>query len=420
MTLQLAPYQTAGVEWLAGGSRMLADMQRLGKTPQAIRAAHAAGARHMQVISPASVVEQWRREFGTWWPGGPLNLDVTSYAKAERLVGDAFPDVLILDEAHRLKTPTSRRTIAVYGTEDTGGAPVAGLAQCAGAIWPLTGTPAPNHAGEWYTHVRALAPGAITPRGSLWTYEQFLARYCAYRDSGFGLSIVGNQNVDELRDILSTFVLRRTRAEVWKEVPPLRVERQPIVGRVPKTDNRELERVRRALEIEGVEALKRLSPYFAEVRRLTGLAKVKPAAEWAADRLDDSGEKLVLFAYHSEVIDGLVERLAKYRPAKIDGRTPPKRRQPEVDRFMTDPTCRVFVGQTTAAGEGITIPIANTLALVESSWVPGDDAQAMDRIVHRDKREACLAVYLTLAGSIDEDIAKAVARKVAMLSEILS
>src|SRR5439155_1581888 len=103
--------------------------------------------------------------------------------------------------------------------------------------------------------------------------------------------------------------------------------------------------------------------------------------EHLRDLLEEKG-KVIVFAHHHEVVDALMEEFGN-EAVKVDGRvTKPETRQAAVDRFQTDPTCKVFVGSIMAAGVAITLTAADTVVFAELDWVPGNVSQAEDR-AHR-------------------------------------
>lgn len=402
----LMPYQLHGADFLASrAAAMLADEPGLGKTAQAIVAADLAGASRVLIICPASVVENWRREIATW-SLGLFDAQVVSFDRAGKVEG-AF-DTVIVDEAHYLKTPTAKRTKAIYGDKLDR---VGGLIERAERVFLLTGTPMPNNPAELWTHMRALAPTAIPAKtGKPRTYAQFVSKFCHTRDNGFGLQIVGGKNHDELRKTLDGFMLRRSKVEVLPDLPPLRFGELAVPGRIDDAARGdEVAIVRKALEQHGVDGLKQVATHVATLRRLTGMAKVAGVSAWVRDWLGNGGGRIVLFAQHRAVLDGLVADIDPYyRCARIDGSTTDRQR--EVDRFQSG-EARVFVGQIQAAGTGITLTAASDLVFVESSWVPAENEQAAQRIHRIGQGDACLVRFATLAGSIDEDVQRAVARK---------
>lgn len=426
MTLLDLPYQAEGSRFLATRkTALLADDPGLGKTIQAIRACDETMALFVLVICPAGVVENWRREIQKYRTGD-WSAFVTSFDKAmgadyERILAKEWC-VLIIDEAHYLKSLTAKRTRAVYG-EDAAMAEGA-IASRARQVWILSGTPMPNNPSELYPHLRALhLPAVLSERtGQPWTYHQFMHAYCQVRNTGVGMQISGSRNEAKLNAKLNGFMLRRRKADVLKDLPPLRFSELWLEGDVSGIDFAEAEQVRAVLATEGVEGLRRLAydGGVAKLRRLTGMAKAAPAAQWINDWLDSTPpeKKIVVFAHHHDVIETLYDRLHT-RAVRVSGHIKQRERQIAVDRLQQDPATRCFIGQITAAGVGITLTRASDLLFVESSWVPAENEQAAQRIHRIGQTEPCLVRYATLAGSIDEDIQRACMRKMESIEKVV-
>ena len=428
--MQLFPYQQEGAAFLAGHTgALLADTMGLGKTAQAIVAAArttpAGGVAAILVVCPASVVLNWVREFEIWWPRKDrrrLMLEVISYDRLTRNLSDYTDTVyhaVILDEAHYLKNPKAKRTKAVFGKHMNGHG---GVIEKAKHVWCLTGTPAPNNPSELWPMLHALNPGSILGQGkqayqprNFWSFTR---RYCVVKNNGFGEVIVRGQRLDELKEKMRPFMLRRRKEDVLPDLPELRFGELPLEGctsanalaAIDRSDV-DVKRIKTALETGGVEALSKLSTEMATVRRLTALAKVGAVAEWVKEWLENCDEKIVVFAQHREAISAIKSALEKFRPAVIHGGTSQRLRSAEVDRFQREDGCRVFVGQIQAAGIGLTLTAASDLVFLEQSWTPADNAQAAMRIHRIGQKRGCLVRVAMLAGSIDESVQRVLARK---------
>lgn len=427
--MKLFPYQETGVDWLADPERahkLLADDMGLGKSAQAIRAAAKSGAAKIAVICPSSLQPNWLREierftgaggFGFSFadntviemqiPGVPV-WTIVSYDMAARgkLDGKIF-DLLICDEAHYLKSKDAKRTLAIYGKN--------GLARRARRVWLLTGTPTPNHPAEMWTHLAALAPDVIPGKkeGKALPYWGFVTKYCKTIDTGFGIKIVGGKNLAELRERLAPFILRRKKEDVLKDLPPISFDTLPVAATAPAIDGADYARIVKALE-RGIDGLAEIAPHVAQLRRLTGLAKVAGVIAYVKDFLEGSDRKIVLFAHHKDVIAQLSDI-----PGSVSVHGGTTNRQAAIDAFQHG-EARVFIGQITAAGTGLTLTAASDLLFVESSWVPAENEQAAMRIHRIGQKKACSVRFATIAGSIDEQIAEACARKLETIREIFA
>jgi SWI/SNF-related matrix-associated actin-dependent regulator 1 of chromatin subfamily A len=407
----LDPYQEEGAVFLATRKKaFLGDEPgEVGKTLQAIRACDLIGARKVLVICPVSVKVNWRRYFEDSSLLDP-QVDIVSHGTIEgSWLKDKY-DAIIADEAHYLKNPRSKRTRAFYG-EDVDGGPDS-LAARAEHVFLLSGSPAPNHPGELWAHLHALRPDLIRePKGPL-PYQRFINTFCQVRMTPFGPKIEGVRpsRLERLRGILDQFMLRREHG--YHKLPDLLVEPLYVEAGVSlKGASEDMLAVRKALEKGGLEGLKAESTSWVNLRRLLGLAKIKPVIACAEDWLQSNEGKLVIYAKHTELIDRFRKAFAGHC-ASIDGST--RDRQAEVDRFQNDDACRVFIGQETAAGEAITLTRASEIWIVERSTVPGTNRQIRKRIHRRGQTRPCLAKYVTVVGSLDEDITRFCIQKEAM------
>lgn len=325
---------------------------------------------------------------------------------------------IVVGNCHYLKNPKSKRTKAVFGPKCDR---IGGIAENADRVYCLSGTPAPNDPSELWPGVRALAPDLLDKRQH--SYWGFVTKYCRTKDTGFGLQIVGGRNMGELRTRLDPFILRRKKVDVLPDLPALRLETLFL----DCVSSRELSvlsaeyggQIEAALAQDGIEGLAKLAPHIANLRRITGALKVAGVVETVSNEVTHDG-KIVLFAYHTGVIEALETELldAGFGVVVVDGAAPAAFRTERVRRFQEDPTIQVFIGQLTAAGTGLTLTAASEAIIVESSWVPAENEQAAMRIHRIGQRNACRVRFATLADSIDEKINRAVLRKAADIAQL--
>ena len=190
---------------------LLADDMGLGKTAQAILAADMVNAQRILIICPAVARLNWKREFHEFsifdrdfvvclrTMDRPGQSSVVSYdyavANHSWLISMQW-DLVIVDESHFLKEPTSKRTRVIYGID--------GIIRKTKRLWCLSGTPAPNHAGE-------LWPMLFTFGATRLSYEQWVKKFCNHRTVWYGnkpqLKIYGTQdgNAPLLKHILKNY-----------------------------------------------------------------------------------------------------------------------------------------------------------------------------------------------------------------------
>lgn len=423
--MKLFPYQETGAEFLAAHrAALLADQPGLGKTAQAIVAARlifgaANKVTRICIIAPKTALTNWSREWSRWWPGTfkptIINYDLLSNATQTRIdFNHTDWDLIICDEAHRLKSPGAKRTQTVYRK-------VASQKKNPPMVWLLTGTPARNHAGEMWTHLRTLRPDLIHDRsGRAMSQVQFEDTYCNVWVDPFGKrNIRGSKNASELRKILidGGFMLRRMKKDVQADLPDLIFDDFPLdlTGITTGTGLQPLGLTPNMTTDEVIEKLRAASPHYSTERKLTGLLKVPAVADLVLDELEAPGKAIVFF-HHTDVGEMLRLQLVEMNPVVVDGRT--KNAQAQVDTFQTDPPCRVFLGQITACGEALNITAADRVFFAEASWSPADNYQAACR-AHRIGMGDNLTVrFLSLPGTMDEIIQRTLARKASELAEL--
>jgi len=272
--------------------------------------------------------------------------------------------------------------------------------------WSLTGTPMPNDPSELWPVLHTYFPDAIAKaNGVPMGYWDFVFRYCKTTDNGFGLQIIGGKNLNDLRDRIRGRILRRKKADVLKDLPPIRYQMLPVEGNLRGVSPTEHELIEQALEAdEPLQALKKLGTHIASLRKITGMAKVDSVIKW----VKESGyDKIVLFAHHKAVIEKLRTLDGSVH---VDGSCTQAQREAAVNKFQ-DGDAKVFIGQIQAAGTGLTLTAANVLVFVECSYVPAENRQAADRIHRIGQDESCLIYLAVVPDSIDESIIETIERK---------
>lgn len=406
--MNLYPYQEDGVRFLAARRRAyLADEMGLGKTVQAIRAAAKLPWGEDQitvVVCPASVVENWKHEWVTWH--GPGEVIVTSYSKLIRPahfqeIAAENPDLVILDEAHYCKSAGAKRTRAALK-----------LARDADITYLLSGTPMPNDPTELYPVLKILWPELLEEVG-VHTKQAFLDRYCVYTETDWGPRIWGLTKLakTELVSMLRRVMLRRKLAEVALDLPPLRF----TVERLPKDPELAAKLLELGADMESDDE------HLATIRRVLGEYKAPViGAHIREELIHDPKLSMVVLYHHRRTGESLLDCFGEsVTCAGYDGSATSEFRQHEIDRFQRG-EARVFLAQQTAAGVGITLTRASEIVLVEPSWSPADNDQAIKRIHRIGQDKPCRARIFTVPESLDEALMAALHRKQTMIREVLS
>lgn len=466
-------HQEEGARWLARRrAGLLADEQGLGKTITAIAAADRLGVSRFLVVSPTVVLWNWKEEVETWSPLHKVQVLDRGDAKLDRsasvyvishglLLRAALLDQLaswywplvILDESHFFKNPEAKRVARFYKD----------VVPVAERVWLLSGTPCPNHVGELWVPLRGLSPSRVAVDGQTLSYEKFLARYCDLRSTPYGLKPVGNKRdlLPDLKKRIKGFVLRRKADDVL-DLPPLRFETiqltPPPDHRFPAELHEAAERARARMEKDGLDpvenpaefadalSLARADTDLARFRRLCGLAKIEPVVELLAMELfgmvktgggsggrekpqgRGSVAKIVVFAHHKDVVREIAHGLRTFgkwgkNPAPlvltITGDSSARYRENAIKTFQHDPKCRAIVCNIVAGGTGATLTAATEVFFAETSYVPGENAQAAKRCHRIGQTKPVRVRFAALGGTVDSAISKALATKARMISEAL-
>jgi SNF2 family DNA or RNA helicase len=396
--MTLRPYQEVGRDWLAARTRaLLADEMRVGKTPQAILAAHKIGAKKILVVCPAIGVTHWELEFERWWPGIASSVCRVSYDRAKldvaKLLAEQW-DVVIVDECHLAKNPEAQRTKLIYGK--------GGLGWHTKRLWALSGTPAPKHAGELWPLLRAF--GVVGQ-----TYSAFLNRYCYFDWTG-KLRGTKESMIPELRGLLSKVMLRRTRKEVAPEMPAidyqfLEVELSAAVD------------LRLAAEITYHE---RYPTAFQADRIAVANAKALGLADQITFALENELlTQTVVFGWHVEPLVRLKDLLEarNVHCGLINGATSQAERA-RIQAEFTEGRLQVICANILTAGVAIDLSAARHAYMLELDWVPGNNVQACNRLVNMEKLDKVTVDVVTAPGTVDDRVQRVLMRRVKELSKL--
>jgi SNF2 family DNA or RNA helicase len=148
------------------------------------------------------------------------------------------------------------------------------------------------------------------------------------------------------------------------------------------------------------------------------MAKVGPVADMLDADVEAGMSKVIVGAYHRDVIAALRERLGKYGCVAVTGGMAPKAKQAAIDSFNTDPATKIIVGQLDACQTSVDLVAGNEVVFCESAWVPADNWQFLKRAHRIGQLRPVRVRFPSLAGSIDEAITQTLRRKTADLADL--
>ena len=435
--LTLIPYQVKGVEFLTRNRHtLLGDDMGLGKTIQVVAAINQLKANRVLIICPASVKYNWEKEMQRFLQRDlsiqiinkrkdvidtSINIHIINY----ELIQYHYPTlkqikyaVGVCDESQKLKGNDTIRTKKILHKDGV-------LHNCYFKIL-LTGTPIQNNPIDLYPTIAALRPDLIQKHASFTAFGRY---YCGAYFNGFRMiySRPSGKKAAELKQILGQFMLRRKQEDVLKDLPKLTLQHIPIpmdakLRRIKKEEDQLVADIGRKESQFGQDAV-------SEYARLaitngtwqkTAAAKLPFCIEHVEDILE-SVEKIVIFAYHRQIISDMSSALGKHGVVVLTGQTTAIKRKEVVDTFVTDPKTRVFIGQIEAAGTGIDglQRVCHTSIFVQISYVPGHIKQAVKRLSRIGQTKPVQAQFLLVENSVEKAMFDAVILKNDLINKIV-
>jgi len=431
---RLYPYQVEGVAFLAAAGRaLLADDMGLGKTIQAIAAAawlrEHEGARRTLVVCPASLKHQWKREIERFTGQevtviqGGARLRSAQYrahspftvVNYELVLRDGSviqetlaPDLLILDEAQRIKNWRTKSAAAVKSIQTRW-------------AFVLTGTPLENRLEDLYSLMQVVDPRVLGP---LWRY---LLDFHVTDARG---QVLGYRNLSELRRRLAPVMLRRDRALVRDQLPD-RIQHRLDLPLDRKQQELHDAAVQTAGSIAGRRKRRPLTPH-EERQLMAALQQARMACDAAglvdketqgSPKLDElsrlledlcveGGHKVVIFSQWERMTAMAEERVRKLNLGcvRLHGGVPSAKRGPLLDRFREDPEVRVFLS-TDAGGVGLNLQSATALINLDMPWNPAVLEQRIARVHRLGQTEAVQVVLLVAKDAYEARVAELIANK---------
>lgn len=442
-------HQLEGIEFLKQKRKaILADQMGLGKTMQAIIAAGNAGNKTL-VLCPASLKTNWAREIievndhanivivngskaldhnvsaisnKKWLI---LNYDIAHKEENRKLISEFKPDTVILDEAHYIKSPKTKRTKATLD-----------MVKSAANVYLLTGTPILNRPEELFTLLKAINH----PLGQDW--YKFVFRFCGafWRETSRArfLDTGGATNLLELQTKIKDSYLRRTKDILGTDLPEkiitnLQVEisaadwkkyseawdayldylrTNPVVFE-DMNDRERLEKMENIMLARHLIELNKL-------KQVTSLAKIDRIVE-DAENIVEQGEKIIIFTQYTETLRRIREEFSKRKiiAVTLSGEDDARSRQLSIDAFQNNPNVKIFIGNIKAAGVGITLTQASTVIFADTEWTPALHEQAEDR-AHRIGQKKLVNIYYYIAkNTIEEEIIDLLGKKNQIINSIL-
>ncbi|MGH8156027.1 MAG: DEAD/DEAH box helicase, partial [Rhodanobacteraceae bacterium] len=420
-------YQREGMLHLAFKRRaILADDMGLGKTVQAVAACELlrrlGRIERVLVVSPVSLKTEWEEQIARFTD---LPAQIIHGSRAQRLQryrepaffnlanyeqilqdGDDIqrllaPDVIILDEAQRIKNWQTKTADAVKRLSSP-------------FVFVLTGTPLENRIDEVYSIAQVVDPYVFGP------LFRFNRDFHQLDERG---RPIGYKNLDELHRRLRPVLLRRRKTDVEGELPARTVNTY-FVAMHPEQRARyddysasvaRLAHKARRRPLSPAE-FQRLQQMLACMRMLCdtpyildGDCRVSPKLDELTqildDQLADPANKILIFSEWTRMLDLVREMVDKagIGHAVHTGKVPQQRRRAQLDRFKRDPACRLLLSSD-AGATGLNLQAANIVINLDLPWNPALLEQRIARAWRKHQSRHVTVINLVCEGSIEHRI----------------
>ena len=423
----LYPYQDEGVRFgLFKKAALIGDEMGLGKTLQAIALAvlkkEVFGFERVLVVTLASLKDQWKREIDRFsnetsvvvagpahkrraiYRGGEYFFAITNYEAVLRdvtVISDFKPDLVILDEAQRIKNFSTKTAEAVKR-----------LPRKHALV--LTGTPLENKLEDVYSIIQFLDPHLLAP---LW---QFAADHFMISRNKKG-HILGYRNLERLHEKLQPLVIRRKKEAVLKDLPDevvnnyyvdLHYEQREIYSGYVRVLHPLLnKKFLTPMDLRRIqELLVRMRMVCDSTYLIDRKTHVSPKLTELASVIDElviqNKRKMVIFSEWTTMTFLIARHLSEVGIpfVELSGKIPVNKRQALIDEFTNNPHCRVFLS-TDAGGTGLNLQAADCVVNFELPWNPAKLNQRIGRVSRIGQKSQCInVVNFICKGTVEEKI----------------
>lgn len=452
----LRPYQLDGLSWLMflknnhfGG--ILADDMGLGKTVQTLAFLQKIkGEKTVSIdlfsqssgipsllVAPTSLVFNWYNEGKQFTPDlnflihtgskrattsqelQKADVIITSYG----LIRNDFPlfsqihfNAIVLDESQNIKNRTAKTTQLIYKLQSD-------------IRLALTGTPVENSISDLWSQMNFLN------KGMLGTAKQFEEEYVK------PIEKQGDKELAEkLQKQIKPFVLRRTKSEVAKDLPP--IFEKVVICEMTEEQEKLYEETKSAYRNSILEIVEEKGIQKSKLNILQGLTKLRQIANHPAmmdsEYKGSSGKhevlvehiktavsenhKVLVFSQFVSYLSILNKQLnyAGIKTYELVGSTSKEDRQKRVEKFQNQDDVSVFLLSLKAGGTGLNLTSADYVFLVDPWWNPAAEAQARDRTHRIGQINKVFSYKFISKDTIEEKIVQLQKRKQGFAKDIIT
>ncbi len=411
------PYQVKGVAFLMPRHHaLIADEMGLGKTVQVIVSLrllfHAGLIRNALVVCPKPLVINWSRELRLWAPdipfevvGGDLEQRRATWhvsncpvklVNYELLTRDAEEvaqervkfDVVVLDEAQRIKTRESKTAHAVCSLKRD-------------RSWAMSGTPIENTVEDLINIFAFVDPHLIPP----------------------------DTPVRMLPSLTSDYLLRRTKEMVVSDMPPRIIHDVYLELTSEQREAYEMAEKEGVIHLNALGGTITVQHVFELVMRLKQICNFdhRTGASAKLERLladmeevAASDRKAIIFSQWTQPLDRLAEHLKPFGPMLYHGKVPQRDRQAILDRFKSDPSKHVLLMSYGTGSVGLNLQFTNYVFLFDRWWNPAIEDQAINRAHRLGQKSAVFVSRFISQNTIEGRIAEVLEQKRALFNEMIA
>ena len=398
----LRPYQIDGVRFLLSqDAALLADEMGLGKTVQTAVALRVGKKRYRKIllIAPTPLCLNWQRELEKWAPelsvrrltGDsanraatyrlPIRVLIASYDQirldSRRFTSDVHFDLVILDEAQRIKNSDSETSLSCRILRRDG-------------AWGLSGTPLENEPNDLIAIFRFLEPNLLR--------------------TGMSRS--------EIHKAMAGRFLRRTKADVLQDLPPILIRDIPL-----ELGIRQRQAYDRVWHSRESDVWTGSGPVganmLAVLTRIKQLCNYDPASGESVKldivsslltKIQETEDKFIIFSQYVETLRWLSKHIDI--PHHIyHGGLPADVREQVLADFKNHLGPRGLLLSLRAGGVGLNLQEASTVILFDRWWNPAVEYQAIHRAHRFGRKEPLQVIRFVVEDSVEERIAEILQEK---------
>jgi len=373
---------------------------------------HTGVIRRALLVCPKPLVINWARELALWaedvpfeilggsteqrrasWMVSNCPLKVVNYElltrDAEFIADEKVEfDVVVLDEAQRIKNKESRTALVVNSLKRK-------------RSWALTGTPIENKP-EDLVNIFTFVDPKLIPQDT---------------------------PTRQLGDLTRDYILRRVKEEVMKDMPPKIIRDAHIELTPPQRDAYQM------AEKEGVVRLNQMGDtitvqhVFELVMRLKQICNFDPLTGASAkldqlvadmEEVAESGRKAIVFSQWVEPLEIIAKALGHLNPLQFHGKIPPKQRYAILDEFKADPTKHVILMSYATGSVGLNLQFTNYVFLFDRWWNPAIEDQAINRAHRLGQKETVVVTRFVAQDTIEGRIAMVLEEKRQLFNELIA